>query len=174
MPPRTLTIEYEEYDSTDQLADDEKALIKSAWAARQNAHAPYSNFYVGAAVQTREGRVLQGSNQETANYKGSCAERVVLDSTGAAGLKNQVAKIAIVGGPSSLDPDNEAIESEEPVAPCGQCRQDIKETEDLSGEPIVIILASRTKIRRIMGIGNLLPFSFGPANLGITFQSSEE
>lgn len=170
MPPHELKIEYEEYDSADQLAEDEQNLIASAWAARQNAHAPYSNFYVGAAVKTKDGRVIQGSNQETANYKGSCAEKVVLDSTGAAGVKNQVAKIAIVGGHSSLNPQNEAIESEEPVAPCGQCRQDIKEVEDLSGEPIVIILASRTKIRRIVGIKNLLPFAFGPADLGITLR----
>lgn len=168
MPPHTITIEYEEYDSTDQLAEDEQNLVASAWAARQNAHAPYSNFYVGAAVQTRDGQVIKGSNQETANYKGSCAEKVVLDSTGAAGVKNQVAKIAIVGGPSSLNPEDKVTESEEPVAPCGQCRQDIKEVEDLSGEPIIIILASRTKIRRLVGIKHLLPFAFGPADLGIT------
>lgn len=170
MPLHTLTIEYEEYDSADQLPEDEQNLIKSAWAARQNAHAPYSNFFVGAAVQTRDGRIIQGSNQETANYKGSCAEKVVLDSSGATGVKNKVAKIAIVGGPSSLKPDEIPTEPEEPVAPCGQCRQDIKEVEDLSGEPIVIILASRTKIRRIVGIRNLLPFSFGPADLGISLR----
>ena len=168
MPPHTLTIQYEEYDSAEQLAEDEQNLVASAWAARQNAHAPYSNFHVGAAVRTRDGRVIQGSNQETANYKGSCAEKVVLDSTGAVGVKNQVAKIAIVSGPTSLNPDDEATGQEEPVAPCGQCRQDIKEVEDLSGEPIVIILASRTKIRRLIGINNLLPFAFGPADLGIT------
>lgn len=170
MPPHTLTIEYEEYDSPDELPVDEKNLVASAWAARQNAHAPYSRFRVGAAVLTKDGQVIQGSNQETANYYGSHAEKVALDSTGAAGLKNRVAKIAIVAGPDSLNPEDQATEPEEPVAPCGQCRQDIKEAEDISGEPIVIILASRTKIRRVTGISNLLPFAFGPADLGISLK----
>jgi cytidine deaminase len=145
----------------------EQNLVAKAWEARQNAHAPYSNFFVGSAVLTRDGRTIQGSNQETANYKGSCAEKVVLDSAGAAGVKDQVAKIAIAGGPASLNPYEKALIPEEPIAPCGQCRQDIKEVQDLSGNPIVIILASRNKIIRLIGIDNLLPFSFGPSDLGI-------
>ena len=100
----------------------------------------------------------------------SHAERVALDCAGAAGIKNQVSKIAIVGGPSSLNPEEEATQPEKPVAPCGQCRQDIKEVEDLSGEPIVIIFASRTQVIRVVGIENLLPFAFGPADLGISLR----
>lgn len=170
MPTHTLTIEYEEFESSNELPEDEQRLIASAWEARQNAHAPYSRFRVGAAVLTKDGQVMHGSNQETANYYGSHAEKVALDSTGAAGIKDKVAKIAIVGGPDSLNPEDQATEPEEPVAPCGQCRQDIKEIEDLSDAPIVIILASRNRIRKVTGIKNLLPFAFGPADLGITLR----
>lgn len=170
MPLHTLTIEYEEYDSPDDLSEDERSLIETAWAARKNAYAPYSHFQVGAAVLTKDGQTFRGSNQENANFKVSCAERVVLDSIGAAGMKNQIAKLAVVGGLDSLDPKVNPTELEEPVTPCGQCRQDIKESEDLSDGPIVIILASRNRVRRFVGIGQLLPFAFGPADLGISLK----
>lgn len=170
MAKQTLQIEYEEFDSSDELPVDEQALVTAAWEARQNSYSPYSHFEVGAAVLTKDGKTFKGSNQENAPYKVSCAERVTLDTVGAAGFKGQVAKIAVVGGPESMNPEEHPAEPEEPVTPCGQCRQDIKEAEDLSGEPIVIIMASRNKVRRIVGISNLLPFAFGPANLGITFR----
>lgn len=170
MPPHTLTIEYEEYESSDELPEDEQNLLVAAWAARKNAYAPYSHFHVGTAVLTKDGKIVQGSNQENANFKVSCAERVALDSTGAAGQKNNVAKLAVVGAPDSLDIKTKPSEVEEPVTPCGQCRQDIKETEDLSGEPIVIILASRNRIRKFVGISQLLPFPFGPTDLGISLK----
>ena len=162
-----LTIAFEEFDSATELPEDEQRLILSAWEARRYAYSPYSHFQVGAAVSTNKvGRIFLGSNQENANFKVSCAERVVLDSRGAIGLKHLVNKIAIVGGPDSMNPYHEAIGLEEPVTPCGQCRQDIKEVEDIAGQPTVIIMASRNRVRRIVGIKNLLPFAFGPADLG--------
>jgi len=170
MPPHTLTIEYEEYDSVDQLPKDEQNLVASAWTARQNSYAPYSSFNVGAAVLTKDGKIFQGSNQENANFKVSCAERVVLDSIGAAGQKANIAKLAVVGGHSSLNTEEIPETAEDPITPCGQCRQDIKEAEDLSNNPIVIILASRNRIRRFTGIKQLLPFAFGPADLGISLK----
>ena len=170
MPPHTLTIEYEEYESPNELSEDERNLLESAWAARRNSYAPYSNFNVGAAVQTKDGKVFQGSNQENANFKVSCAERVVLDSMGATGQKDNIAKLAVVGGPASLYVKQIPETIEEPITPCGQCRQDIKEAEDLSNDPIVLILASRNRIRRFVGIKQLLPFAFGPADLGISLK----
>lgn len=170
MANHQLEINYEEFDSPDELPEDEQDLIASAWEARETAYAPYSHFHVGAAILTKDGKILKGSNQENANFKVSCAERVVLDSMGPAGLKDQTAKIAVVGGPEAMDINAKPTEPEEPVTPCGECRQNIKEVEDISGSPIVIITASRNKIRRFVSIGSLLPFAFGPANLGITFK----
>jgi cytidine deaminase len=151
-----MTIDYQEIVSTSDLPEDERNLLDTAWKARENAYAPYSNFKVGAAVLTKSGKIFKGNNQETANYKGSCAERVALDTLSAAGLKNQVSKIAIVGGSNS---------TVEPLSPCGQCRQDLKEVEVLSQQPIVILMACPGKIRKITGISYLLPFAFGPNNL---------
>lgn len=165
-----LEISWEEFESADDLPQQgERDLVASAWLARQSAYAPYSHFLVGAAVLTGGGRIFQGSNQENANFKVSCAERVALDSVGVAKLKSQVSKMAVVCGPELLDPEAKPAEPEELTASCGQCRQDIKEAEDLSGGPIVIIFASRNRIRRFVGIDKLLPFPFGPANLGIAF-----
>lgn len=169
MTHHTLTLHYDKFDTPDELPPDEQQLVKAAWAAREKAYAPYSHFLVGAAVLTRDGQIIQGSNQENATYKVSCAERVALDSTGAAGKKNQVTKLAIAGGPESMDITEIPLKKVEPVTPCGSCRQDIVETEDVSGNPIVIILASRNEIRRFVGIDNLLPFPFGPKDLGIKF-----
>jgi cytidine deaminase len=162
MPVKKLTIAYEEYNTSAELSADEQVLVKSARTARPNAYAPYSDFLVGAAVQTKDGRTFVGSNQETANHKSSCAERVALDSAGAAGAKNQIAKIAVVGGPAALDPAASAGAEDEPVTSCGQCRQDFQEVEALTGTPLVIIFAGRNKIKRLVGVKNLLPLAFGP------------
>jgi len=171
MSNHKIEIEWEEFEFVDGLPEDEIRLVVSAWEARQNAYAPYSShFHVGAAILTKDGQIIKGSNQENANYKVSCAERVALDTAGAAGYKTRIKKIAVVGAPSSMDITQKPQTPEEPVTPCGQCRQDIKEVEDLSGEPIIIIMASRNKIRRIVGIENLLPLPFGPSNLGMTFK----
>ncbi|WP_236978878.1 cytidine deaminase [Membranihabitans maritimus] len=151
MAHRTLTIEYEEFNVLEKLPEDEQILVHRAREARKFSHSPYSNFRVGTAISTREGHIVVGSNQETSNHKSSCAERVALDTASAAGLKNQIAKIAVAGNPGINTP----------AAPCGQCRQDIKEVEDLSDNPIVIILAGQSKVMRFVGVSNLLPFAFG-------------
>lgn len=164
MSEKKLTIAYEEYDTTQKLSADEQALVTAAEKARANAYAPYSDFLVGAAVQTKDGRTFLGSNQETANHKSSCAERVALDSAAAAGAKNQITKIAVVGGPAA---DTAAeFREDEPLTSCGQCRQDLQEVEVLTGAPLVIIFAGRNKVRRLVGIKNLLPFAFGPGERG--------
>lgn len=170
MAIHTLKIEYEEFEFSDELPPGEANLITLAWKARDKAYAPYSHFKVGAAILTKDQKIFPGSNQEVANYKGSCAERVAINAASAAGYHRHIAKLAVVGGPETLDVDVRPNEDEEPVTPCGQCRQDLKEVEDLAGDPIVIILASRNRIRRVVGISTLLPFAFGPANLGISMK----
>ena len=165
MSEHTIYCKYQEFTLPQQLTKDEQELITLAWQARANAYAPYSQFFVGASARTKDGSTFLGSNQENANFKASCAERVLLDSIGAAGKKDMVEKIAVVGGNQNLDLQSTSQEKIEPVTPCGQCRQDIKEVESLSKQAIIIILASPTLIRRFVGISALLPFAFGPADL---------
>lgn len=142
----------EVFDSLSELPKDELDLILHAVDAKGFAYAPYSNFKVGAAVLA--GEMFGGSNQETAVYNGSHAERSALDRAAQSGKKSLISKIAIVG------------DSEIPITPCGPCRQDIKEVEDLAGSPITILMAgSRGAVWRVLGIDGLLPLAFGPANL---------
>lgn len=162
MTSQVITIHYEQFDSPDALGESEKGLITHAISALPKAYAPYSKFAVGAAVLTKSGQIIVGSNQETANFKGSCAEKVALDSTGALGFKSQIQKIAIVGGAIK---EGGGVAGKDLVMPCGQCRQDLKEVEDVVGEPLVLLMAAPNKVIRITGIENLLPFAFGPRDL---------
>jgi len=84
-------------------------LVARAQAARQRAYAPYSNFAVGAALLTRDGRVFTGCNVENASYGLTvCAERIAVFKAVSEGCQDLVA-IAVV--------------SETGATPCGACRQ---------------------------------------------------
>jgi len=86
-------------------------LIAAACAARENAHAPYSNFRVGAAVRAHSGRVFTGCNIESASYGLTlCAERVAIFKALSEG-EHGFEAVAVVAGTAVLTP------------PCGACRQ---------------------------------------------------
>lgn len=91
-------------------------LIEAALKVREQAYAPYSDFFVGAAVLTDDGNVFTGCNVENASYGlAICAERNAITSAVAAGKQNFVA-IAVAATPLA--------------SPCGACRQFIFEFGD--------------------------------------------
>jgi len=170
MARRFFQVQYDEFilpSQKDQLPKGEAELIDGAWDARKNAYGVYSGFKVGSAVLTDTGEVIKGANQENIIFSGSCAERAVLDAASSAGFRNAIKKIAIAGGPEDMDIFELPEQQEDPVTPCGMCRQDIQEVEGLRGEPVVILCASRNLVRRFVGIEMLLPFGFGPSNSGL-------
>lgn len=120
---------------------------------------PYSSFRVGGAVATRDRRIITGSNQENRNYRVSCAETVACNTASSAGLRDQIAKVAVVGLDDDCDLSEIPVEPEIPVTPCGQCCQDLLEIEEVTG-PLVVIMASRNRVRRVYGVENFLPFAF--------------
>ncbi len=94
---------------------DSNSLLTAAKSARENAHAPYSNFRVGAALRAKSGRVFTGCNVENATYGLTvCAERVAIFKAISEGERGFDA-IAVVTDTDQLTP------------PCGACRQIIWE-----------------------------------------------
>lgn len=136
------------------MTDEE--LIELARQASARAYAPYSKFHVGCAVESLDGEVVTGANLENACYRlGLCAEQNALAAAQHQfGLAN-VSRIAIVGGAGDII-----------CTPCGGCRQAILEAAQLSGRNLEILCGNGdgSAIERHT-IGELIPFSFGPANL---------
>lgn len=115
------------------------ALVEAAWQAREQAHAPYSNFAVGAALLAVDGRVFKGCNVENLSYGLTmCAERVAIGTAVAAGARDFLV-LAVVA------------DTAVPVSPCGACRQVMAEF----GVPKVL-LANRTE-RLEFTLDELLP-----------------
>jgi cytidine deaminase len=89
-------IQFELYDSSQELSQSDRELLEAAVASTDTAYAPYSKFHVGAAVLLETGEVVQGSNQENAAYpSGLCAERVALFAAASQHPETKICSIAI-------------------------------------------------------------------------------
>src|SRR5215831_13392895 len=120
-------------------------LVARALAARAGSYSPYSNYAVGAAVQTTDGRVFTGANVENASYGVSvCAERAAILAAVNAGAR----ELGAVAVATSTSP---------PAAPCGICRQMMAEFAD---DAIPIILVNDHGERYDTTLGELLPRAF--------------
>jgi len=131
-------------------------LIGLARDAAQKAYAPYSNFRVGCAVESVDGEVATGANMENACYRlGVCAEQSALAAAQQQFGLEKLARVAVVGGGGDMV-----------CTPCGGCRQAILEAAHLSGRDVDVICSSGDgSAMQSYRIGELLPDSFGPANL---------
>ncbi|MFM6854725.1 MAG: cytidine deaminase [Sphingopyxis sp.] len=145
---------------------DRDALLSAARAATAHAHAPYSRFAVGAALLLDDGRVVTGTNFENASYGLTlCAETVALARANTDGDLRRVVEIAVVGG--AMDGDGAMIGTQ-PVRPCGRCRQMINEAASLAGRDITVHCASADgRVVESHALSALLPYAFGPGDLGI-------
>lgn len=165
MRTRSFRADFTEYDSLAELNETDAGaadLVRAALQARNNAYAPYSHFLVGAAARVKRGKIVKGSNQENANCKVTCAERALLDRLGVDGLRKHqgILAMAVVG---ALDGQDSIV----PTCPCGQCRQDLREWVDVTGPFPIFMASTNGPIIKANTIADLLPFGFGPADLGI-------
>ena len=125
-------------------------LVEAARAARERAHAPYSNFKVGAALETEDGTVVTGCNIENATYGLTlCAERVAMFKAMSEGHRRFL-RIAVVA------------DTEAPTSPCGPCRQILWEF----GGDLDVILANLRRETGRYRLAELLPMPFDGRNLG--------
>lgn len=130
-------------------------LINIALEQRNFSYAPYSDFKVGAALLSKDGKIFKGCNIENAAYSpGNCAERTAFFKAISEGVKEFDA-ICVVGG-------REDILSEY-AAPCGVCRQVMMEF--CNPEEFKIILATNPNQYDVYTLKELLPLGFGPGNL---------
>jgi cytidine deaminase len=132
------------------MAEPEPDLLAAALAAQATAYAPYSKFPVGAALRTPSGAVFVGSNVENAAFpQGTCAEAGAIAAM-VTGGEQAIAVILTVC-------DGDALST-----PCGGCRQKIRE---FAIPGTVIHVAGPEGVRKTYTMDELLPDSFGPANL---------
>lgn len=148
------------YESFDELSNEIKDLMQQAIAAREKAYAPYSKFYVGAALLLENGQIITGNNQESAAYpSGMCAERVAIWKAGSDFPGVKVLKLAISASSKTHLVDK-------PIGPCGACRQTLSEYEINQKEAIEIYFMGETgKVVQTDSLLDLLPFSFDSSNL---------
>ncbi len=138
-----------------ELTAEEQKAIHLAIEGTRRSYTPYSNFHVGAGVILNNGQEYIGCNQENAAFPaGLCAERTALFAAGAQYPDNPVKILAI----AARGTDDEL--TEEPVSPCGTCRQVIIETETRHSQQVIILLYGRRCIYRMEGIRHLMPLSF--------------
>ncbi len=134
------------------------SLEKSAFAVRENAYAPYSNFKVGAAVLSEGGTIYAGCNVENIAYpEGTCAEAGAIAAMVAAG-ETKLSEVFVVA------------DSKQPVSPCGGCRQKLAEFGD---KDTVVTLANLDGVRVTMTMAELLPGAFGSDHMDADHQDRD-
>lgn len=141
--------------SYDELSEPERGLVHAARQSTFRSYAPYSNFYVGAAILLDNGEIVAGSNQENVAFpSGICAERTAAFYAHSQYPDQKFAMIAIAA--RGLD---KAILAE-PISPCGACRQSLLQYELLAQRPVPVLLVGRDFIYRLPSVASLLPLAF--------------
>lgn len=126
------------------------SLKEAARKVRENAHAPYSGFKVGAALRSASGAIFAGCNVENAAYpEGTCAEAGAIAAMIAAG-ETEIREAYVVA------------DAPRPVPPCGGCRQKLAEFADAG---VVVILATMDGVEERHSVGALLPGAFNTSDL---------
>jgi len=132
------------------VADRLDALLAAARLVRQRAHAPFSHFPVGAALEADDGTIVTGCNVENATYGLTvCAERVAIVKAISEGI-TRFRRVVVVA------------DTAEPTPPCGACRQILWEF----GGDLEVILADLVQVRATHQLRDLLPFPFDARLLG--------
>ena len=127
-----------------------KKMIAAAREAASLAYVPYSHFPVGAAFHTTDGRIITGCNIENASFGlSNCAERTAIFKAISEGLKDFDA-LYVFG------------ETEEPISPCGACRQVMSELL-LPETPVVLFTVGGLEL--VTSVKELLPYAFSKENL---------
>lgn len=125
-------------------------LMQAAKAVQANAYAPYSKFRVGAAIRTASGAVYSGCNVENVAFpEGTCAEAGAIAAMAASG-EREITQVAVIA------------DSDDPVTPCGGCRQKLAE---FAAPDVVVTMSGKGGNSVSMTIADLLPGAFSTRHL---------
>lgn len=126
------------------------SLLDAAIKVRENAHAPYSGFRVGAALRGSDGQIYVGCNVENVAYpEGTCAEAGAIAAMVAAGVTRLEEVVVVAGGAA-------------PVAPCGGCRQKLRE---FGGPDVTVTMRNLDGAEVRQTLAELLPGAFDAAQM---------
>ncbi|MCF0236575.1 MAG: cytidine deaminase [Bacteroidaceae bacterium] len=138
------------------LPEIDRLLVEKAKQATQTSYAAYSKFHVGAALLLENGEIVSGSNQENAAYPaGICAERTAIFYANAS--QPEVAPVAIAVA-AWREEDQSFLDN--PISPCGICRQVMVEVETRYQRPLRVLLYGRQGIYEVESASQLLPLCF--------------
>ncbi|MEY8827345.1 cytidine deaminase [Sedimentitalea sp. XS_ASV28] len=127
------------------------SLKDAATRVRENAHAPYSGFKVGAALRAASGAIYVGCNVENIAYpEGTCAEAGAIAAMVAAG-ETELTEVHVIA------------DSPMPVTPCGGCRQKLAE---FGVGTVRVTMGTTAGQEQVMTLAELLPGAFGAAHMG--------
>ncbi len=127
-------------------SDTLKQMLDAATRVRDRAYAPYSQFKVGAVIETRDGALFAGCNVENVAYpEGTCAEAGAIAAMVAAGGNCEIARVLVIA------------DRPEPVTPCGGCRQKLAE---FGSDETQLYLANLEGIKAEARLGDILPGAF--------------
>jgi cytidine deaminase len=151
---KIFSFPYTEFEDISELSSDDRELIQSARDSSVNAYAPYSNFRVGAAIRLKSGLIVRGSNVENSAFpSGICAEKTAISYAVTNYPHDNPVAIAI----AAYYKDSF---TEDPITPCGSCRQVLAEEEIRINGKIKMILSGKQKTIITDSISNLLPIQF--------------
>ena len=143
----------------EELPQPDQDLVNAAIAATANSYARYSHFNVGAALRMADGTIVIGANQENAAFpSGLCAERSAIFAAQSQRPEQAVVALAIAARNAQGLMDN-------PISPCGACRQVVLEIEDRYQQPVRILLYGTRGIYSINSIKDLMPLAFVDENM---------
>jgi len=158
---KNFSFTYQEFEKPEELSTSDRELVFAARKIAQKAYAPYSKFKVGAAIRLTSGLIITGANVENAAFpSGICAERSALSNSVSNHHTDNPTTIAI----AAMTEDGL---TDDPVPPCGNCRQVIAEEEFRTGNKIRMILSGEKKIFIVESISTLLPLQFNKMNLNV-------
>lgn len=151
MTEKTFKTQLKIFENAEDLPTSAAELLKEAVDAREKAYAPYSGFFVGAALRLESGEIITGNNQENAAYpSGLCAERVALFYAKSNFPDLAIEEICVTT----------SSKSQQPTPPCGACRQVLTEYELEQEREIPVYFAAEKMIYRVDASVDLLPFAF--------------